>query len=77
MKNGLLENMGVVGEDKLTWMSEYAEFHSINENAYVNASNVAGMGAVVAAQPSGLAGQTLGNYANGVGSGDIGQNLYQ
>jgi hypothetical protein len=26
-------------------------------------SNVAGMGAVVAAQPSGLAGQTLGNYA--------------
>jgi hypothetical protein len=44
---------------------------------YVNASNVAGMGAVVAAQPSGLAGQTLGNYANGVGSGDIGQNLYQ
>jgi hypothetical protein len=24
-------------------MSEYAEFHSINENAYVNASNVAGM----------------------------------
>jgi hypothetical protein len=49
----------------------------INENAYVNASNVAGMGAVVAAQPSGLAGQTLGNYANGVGSGDIGQNLYQ
>jgi hypothetical protein len=25
--------MGVVGEDKLTWMSEYAEFHSINENA--------------------------------------------
>jgi hypothetical protein len=71
----VLENMGVVGEDKLTWMSEYAEFHSINENAYVNASNVAGMGAVVAAQPSGLAGQTLGNYANGVGSGDIGQNL--
>jgi hypothetical protein len=71
----VLENMGVVGEDKLSWMSEYAEFHSINENAYVNASNVAGMGAVVAAQPSGLAGQTLGNYANGVGSGDIGQNL--
>jgi hypothetical protein len=36
------ENMGV-GRDKLTWMSEYAEFHSINENAYV-VSNVAGMG---------------------------------
>jgi hypothetical protein len=53
-----------VGRDKLTWMSEYAEFHSINENAYVKATlQVWG---VVAAQPSGLAGQTLGNYANGL-----------
>lgn len=75
----VLENMGVVGEDKLGWMSEYAEFHSINENAYVNASNVSGMGAVISAQPSGLAGTTLGsswNTANSqLGSGDIGQNL--
>jgi hypothetical protein len=43
----VLENMGVSAE-RLEWMSEYAEFHSINENAYVNASNVAGMGNVVA-----------------------------
>ena len=75
----VLENMGVIGEDRLDWMSEYAEYHSINENAYVNASNVSGMGAVIAAQPSTLAGQTLGssfNTANSfLGSGDVGQNL--
>ena len=39
-------------------MAEYAEFHSINENAYVNASNVAGMGGVLAAQPAAFSGQT-------------------
>jgi hypothetical protein len=71
----VLENMGVAGEDRLDWMSEYAEFHSINENAYANASNVSGMGAVIAAQPNSLAGNTIGNYANAVGSGDVGQNL--
>ena len=78
----VLENMGVTG-DRVEWMSEYAEFHSINENAYVNASNVAGMGGVIAAQPSSLAGQTIGNstlsggYGPGslAGSGDVGQNL--
>jgi hypothetical protein len=77
----VLENMGVTG-DRVEWMSEYAEFHSINENAYVNASNVAGMGSVLAAQPSGLAGTTIGNGStnwsgNGgtIGSGDVGQNL--
>ncbi len=74
----VLENMGVTGE-RVDWMAEYAEFHSINENAYVNASNVSGMGGVIAAQPSALAGQTLGsswNTANSyLGSGDVGQNL--
>ncbi len=74
----VLENMGVTGE-RLDWMSEYAEFHSINENAYVNASNVAGMGGVVSAQPSTLAGSTLGTNWSGfggeAGSGDVGQNL--
>ena len=77
----VLENMGVSGE-RVEWMSEYAEFHSINENAYVNASNVAGLGSVVAAQPSGLPGTTIGNGStnwsgNGgtLGSGDVGQNL--
>jgi len=74
----VLENMGVTG-DKIDWMSEYAEFHSINENAYANASNVSGMGAVVAAQPSTLSGSTIGNNWSGndgqLGSGDVGQNL--
>jgi hypothetical protein len=78
----VLENMGVTG-DRLEWMSEMAEFHSINENAYVNASNVAGMGNVLAAQPSNYAGQTIGNGAQSgaygpgslAGSGDVGQNL--
>lgn len=74
----VLENMGVTS-DRVEWMAEYAEFHSINENAYVNASNVAGLGAITAAQPSTLAGSTLGtNYSafGGVnGSGDVGQNL--
>jgi hypothetical protein len=56
-------------------MSEYAEFHSINENAYVNATNVSGMGGVIAAQPSALAGNTLTSFTGQVGSGDVGQNL--
>ena len=74
----VLENMGVTG-DRVEWMAEYAEFHSINENAYVNASNVSGMGGVIAAQPAAYAGNTLGsswNTANSqLGSGDVGQNL--
>jgi hypothetical protein len=69
--------MGVAGEDRLKWMSEYAEFHSINENAYVNAS-LSGMGAVTSPQPSVYAGST--NYTGqtnfgSLGSGDLGQNL--
>ncbi len=76
----VLENMGVTG-DRVEWMAEYAEFHSINENAYVNASNVAGMGGVLAAQPAGYSGITVGgNLATStsvgtIGSGDVGQNL--
>jgi hypothetical protein len=72
--------MGVSAE-RVEWMSEMAEYHSINENAYVNASNVAGMGAVTAAQPSSLAGSLLGSNWSGngnggtLGSGDVGQNL--
>jgi hypothetical protein len=72
----VLENMGVAS-DRVEWMSEMAEFHSINENAYVNAANVAGMGSVTSAQPSSLAGLLTGpnyNAANN-GSGDVGQNL--
>jgi hypothetical protein len=73
----VLENMGVTG-DRVEWMAEYAEFHSINENAYVNAANVAGMGAVLnpvigANTPSGV---TVGaNWGGVAGSGDVGQNL--
>jgi hypothetical protein len=79
----VLENMGVSAE-RVDWMSEYAEYHSINENAYANASNVSGMGSVFSPQPSSLPGQTVGGYGNqgnvfgadgSVGSGDVGQNL--
>jgi len=78
----VLENMGVTG-DRVEWMAEYAEFHSINENAYANATT-AGMGAVTAPQPGSLPG-LLGGGAGfgggslpsglGIGSGDLGQNL--
>jgi len=77
----VLENMGVVSEDRLDWMSEYAEFHTINENAYVNAAN-AGMGQITSPQASAFAGSTnfakpFGSYDNlgNLGSGDLGQNL--
>ena len=70
----VLENMGVIG-DRLEWMSEMAEFHSINENAYANATT-AGMGSVLSPQPSTFAGALTGNAFNGsLGSGDLGQNL--
>jgi hypothetical protein len=74
----VLENMGVTG-DRVEWMSEYAEFHSINENAYANTA-IAGMGAVTSPQPSslpGLVGGFASPYGGGStpGSGDLGQNL--
>jgi len=77
----VLENMGVAS-DRVEWMSEYAEFHSINENAYANATT-AGMGAVLnpivgANTPSGALTNGSGwNTGNGAyaGSGDLGQNL--
>jgi len=77
----VLENMGVVG-DRIEWMSEYAELHSINENAYANATT-AGMGGFVSAQPGTLPGLLGGGAGFGsqagidrnIGSGDLGQNL--
>jgi hypothetical protein len=73
----VLENMGV-SVDKVEWMSEMAEYHSINENAYANATT-AGMGAVTSAIPSTLAGALNGtafsNNSGVAGSGDLGQNL--
>lgn len=81
----ILENMGINESERIDWMAEYAEMHAITESmatsgvGYANQGNVAGMGNVVSAQPSGLAGQTLnpGFGANGgsVGSGDYGQQL--
>jgi hypothetical protein len=77
----VLENMGVTGE-RLEWMSEMAEYQSLNENAYANATT-AGMGAVlnpVLGSLPGLAGggagfgSALGNGST-PGSGDIAQNL--
>jgi hypothetical protein len=67
----VLENMGITDSDRLNWMSEYAEFHSINENAYVNAG-IQGMGQVLAPQPYTFAGQTINATP---GSGDVAQNL--
>jgi hypothetical protein len=82
----VLENMGVTG-DRVEWLAEYAEFHSINENAYANATT-AGMGAVtnplVGGLPGllgggpGFGGGNSGGYngtIQGIGSGDLGQNL--
>jgi hypothetical protein len=78
----VLENMGVSTE-RFEWMSEMAEYQTINENAYVNATT-AGMGAVTSPQPGNLAGllgggSGFGSQAAaaglGVGSGDLGQNL--
>jgi hypothetical protein len=63
-----------VSEERLDWMSEMAEYHSINENAYVNATNVAGMGSILNPVVGSLAGNVTGN-GNVAGSGDVGQNL--
>lgn len=77
----VLENMGVTG-DRIEWMSEMAEYHQLNENAYANATT-AGMGVVlnpVVGSLAGLAGggagfgSALGNGST-PGSGDVGQNL--
>jgi hypothetical protein len=70
--------MGVKDETKIEWMAEYAEYHSINENAYANVSNIAGLGGITAPNPSTLPGTTIGtNYTSNsgtLGSGDLGQN---
>ena len=75
----VLENMGIQDADRLQWMSEYAEYHAINENAYANVSNVSGLGGITAPQVSTLPGTTIGTNwsSNGGsnGSGDLGQNL--
>jgi len=73
----LLENMGVSGSERHEWMSEYAEYHQVNENAYSNLGNFNGMQGVrnpnVAANP----GNSLGvsDFGGDTGSGDYGQQL--
>lgn len=80
----VLKSLGV-NESRYDWMSEMAEYHSITEsaslneaygagNAYANAANVAGMGAVVNPVVGSLPGNTWGNDSIS-GSGDMGQNL--
>ena len=73
----VLENMGVEGTERTSWMSEYAEYHSINENAYANLGNFNGMGAVtnpvVAANPGNAL--SVSDFGSNAGSGDYGQQL--
>ena len=75
--NPLFENMGVTDSDRLEWMAEYAEYHSINENAYANLGNFNGMGAVANPVVSAIPGNALGttDFGAGAGSGDYGQQL--
>ena len=65
----ILESMGVSDVTRQEWMAEMAEFNSLNENAYANAS-IAGMGAIYNPGTSTVPGQ-MGT----AGSGDIAQNL--
>lgn len=73
----VFENMGVSDGERIGWMSEYAEYHSINENAYANLGNFNGMGAVANPVVSAIPGNALGtpNFGAGAGSGDYGQQL--
>jgi hypothetical protein len=80
----VLDNLKIQDDDKRNWMSEYAEYHMMNENvSYVNLGNIQGMNGIVPPIPSTTPGQAwtagAGDYtsaaAGGVGSGDIAQNL--
>jgi hypothetical protein len=82
----LVETLGLdttkpLGAEKLEWMAEMAEIHtvreqfnkstSLNENVgWVNMNTITGMGPVVSPQPSPIPGMT-----GTTGSGDLGQNL--
>jgi len=71
----ILEALHVQDEEKRTWMAEYAELHSMNENvSYATLGNINGMGPVWSPQPSAAPGSVWGADAT-PGSGDIGQNL--
>ena len=71
----ILESLHVIDDEKMTWMAEYAELHSMNENvSYATLGNVNGMGPVWSPQPSAAPGSVWGADAT-PGSGDVGQNL--
>lgn len=65
----ILESLGVADSSKVEWMSEYAEFHSINEASYstgvgfATLSNLTGMGAVSSPVASTVPGG-IGSYTN-------------
>ena len=72
----VLENMGIKDQDKKEWVSEYAEYHLMNENlAYSQLGAPAGMGDVVAATVGTTPGALWGTGSGTKGSGDIAQSL--
>lgn len=73
----ILENMGVHDQERIGWMSEYAEYHSVNENAYANLGNFNGMGAVTNPNVASVPGNanSVSNFGPDAGSGDYGQQL--
>jgi hypothetical protein len=73
----LLEQMGVNDTLRHDWMSEYAEMHQINENAYSNLGNFNGMGNVTNPNVISNPGNALSatNFGADTGSGDYGQQL--
>lgn len=72
----VLENMGIKDQDKKEWLSEYADYHLMNENlAYSQLGAPAGMGDVVAATVGTTPGALWGTGSGTKGSGDIAQSL--
>lgn len=72
----VLENMGIKDQDKKEWVSEYAEYHLMNENlAYSQLGAPAGMGNIVPATVGSTPGALWGDGAGTKGSGDIAQSL--
>ena len=72
----ILESLGVKDNDvKLDWMSEYAEYHALNEASYTtgvgfaNLGNITGMGAVsspvASTTPGAVGAYNMGQFATG------------
>jgi hypothetical protein len=72
----VLEKMGVKDEDRKSWMSIYAEMHSLNENiSYSTLGNLQGMGPVSSPVVGSVPGSVFQAGSGTQGSGDIAQNL--